>query len=43
MKVRCVRLIDDVGQVLDQSPWLQIGKVYHVLAINVRKATGLGS
>lgn len=40
MKVRCVKLINDVGHVLDQSPWLQIGKVYHVLAINVSEGGG---
>lgn len=35
MKVKCVRLLDEAGLPIDQSPWLEIGKIYHVLAINI--------
>ena len=33
MKVRCVRLVDIKGRVQETSPWLTLGKVYHVLEI----------
>ena len=34
MKVLCSRLIDEkTGNVINQSPWLTLGKTYHVLEI----------
>lgn len=33
MKVRCVRVIDSMGQPSESSPWLKVGSVYHVLGI----------
>jgi len=33
MKVRCIRLLDTKGNEVDSSPWLTIGKTYHVLSI----------
>ncbi len=36
MKVRCIELLDeDTGEVLDSSSWLTVGKVYHVLSVNM--------
>jgi hypothetical protein len=35
MKVRCIRLLDVVGQEVEFSPWLTLGRVYHVVAIFV--------
>lgn len=33
MKVRCVKLVDSKGKPQEQSPWLTLGKVYHVLSV----------
>jgi hypothetical protein len=35
MKVRCTKLIDPRGNSLEKSPWLTVGKIYHVLSICV--------
>ena len=36
MKIRCIELFDeDTGETLESSSWLTIGKVYHVLSINM--------
>jgi len=37
MKVKCVKLLDSTGREVDYSPWLTIGKIYHVLSIFVDK------
>lgn len=33
MKVKCVRLLDHEGKEVSSSPWLQLGRTYHVLSI----------
>jgi len=33
MKVRCVRLLNAGGQEVEYSPWLTLGRVYHVMSI----------
>lgn len=33
MKVRCTKLIDVDGKSQTSSPWLTVGKMYHVLSI----------
>ena len=33
MKVKCVRLLDSDGNEVKSSPWLTLGKTYHVLSI----------
>ena len=33
MKVRCIQLVDPLGAVRETSPWLTIGKEYHVLSL----------
>ena len=33
MKVRCVRLLDSKGNPQEQSPWLTLGNVYHVMTV----------
>lgn len=35
MKVRCVRLLNDEGQEVEFSPWLSLGRVYHVMSFRV--------
>ena len=36
MKVKCTQLLDeDTGNNLDDSSWLSVGNVYHVLSVNV--------
>lgn len=37
MKVKCVRLLDSVGQEVEFSPWLTLGRVYHVMSIFTNK------
>lgn len=33
MKVKCIRLLNAMGQEVEFSPWLTLGRVYHVLSI----------
>lgn len=33
MKVRCIRLLDYSGKEMESSPWLTLGKTYHVLSV----------
>ena len=33
MKVKCIRLLNADGQEVEYSPWLSLGRVYHVLSI----------
>ena len=33
MKVRCIKLLDAIGQPTESSAWVKIGSVYHVLSI----------
>lgn len=36
MKVKCILLFDVFGRRVETSPWLTVGRIYHVLGINVR-------
>jgi hypothetical protein len=38
MKVKCVRLLDHEGNEVKSSPWLTLGKTYHVLSIFIDAA-----
>jgi hypothetical protein len=31
MKIKCVRLLDADGREIEFSPWLKLGRVYHVM------------
>lgn len=33
MKVKCIRLLNSSGREVDFSPWLTIGRIYHVLSV----------
>ena len=33
MKIKCIRLLDSGGQDVSSSPWLTLGRIYHVLSI----------
>jgi hypothetical protein len=33
MKVRCIKLLDVFGNPQEESPWLTLGKIYHVLEV----------
>lgn len=35
MKVRCTKLIDVTGKAQTSSAWLTIGKIYHVLSVEL--------
>ena len=36
MKVKCIRLIDEqTGEALENSSWLSVGRIYHVLSMNM--------
>ena len=36
MKVKCIKLVDEqTGESLESSSWLSVGKVYHVLSMNM--------
>jgi len=37
MKIKCVRLLDADGREVEFSPWLTLGRVYHVMSIFVDK------
>jgi hypothetical protein len=41
MKVRCVTVCDIHGGQVEESAWLTIGKIYHVLEIVVRDSDGV--
>jgi hypothetical protein len=41
MKVKCTNLFDAKGRVADSSPWLTIGRVYHVMSIFMDQQSGL--
>jgi hypothetical protein len=36
MKVRCVKLIDSSGKEVSYSAWAQVGRVYHVLGLELQ-------
>lgn len=33
MKVKCIRLLDADGREVECSPWLELGRIYHVMSI----------
>jgi hypothetical protein len=35
MKVKCIKLLDSNGREVEFSSWLTLGRIYHVMAINV--------
>lgn len=35
MKVKCIQLLDADGLVVEYSPWLCLGRIYHVMEIYV--------
>jgi hypothetical protein len=35
MKVRCIKLLDSMGEVAEHSAWARVGNVYHVLSISI--------
>ncbi len=35
MKVKCIRLLDSDGNDVEDSPWLALGKTYHVMSTYV--------
>jgi len=37
MKIKCVSLCDSEGKSVESSPWLSVGRIYHVLSILTRK------
>lgn len=37
MKVKCIRLLDVFGREVEFSPWLTLGRVYHVMSIEIGK------
>jgi hypothetical protein len=37
VKVRCVKLVDALDQPTGQSPWMTVGRTYHVLSVVLDK------
>jgi hypothetical protein len=35
MKVKCIRLLNSDGREVELSPWLALGRVYHVLSMSI--------
>lgn len=35
MKVKCIRLLDVFGREVEASPWLTLGRTYHVASIEI--------
>jgi hypothetical protein len=35
MKVKCVRILDSAGKEIESSPWLTLGRIYHVMTIYI--------
>ena len=35
MKVRCIRLLNSEGYDVDSSPWLTLGRIYHVMSTHI--------
>lgn len=35
MKIKCIQLLDSDGQEVAHSPWLDLGRTYHVMAMHV--------
>lgn len=38
MKVKCIALLNADGKPVEFSPWLTLGKIYHVLAISTDRS-----
>lgn len=41
MKVRCVRLLDSLGDPIQHSAWAKVGAIYHVLSISIEPRRSL--
>jgi hypothetical protein len=41
MKVKCTSLFNAKGEMVDSSPWLTVGRVYHVMSIFMDQQSGL--
>lgn len=37
MKVRCVKLLSHAGKLIEYDSWMTIGKIYHVLAVELSR------
>lgn len=35
MKVKCIRLLDAFGREVGSSPWLTLGRIYHVMSVEI--------
>lgn len=35
MKIKCIRLLDALGREVEFSPWLTLGRIYHVMGIEI--------
>lgn len=35
MRVKCIRLLDAFGREVQSSPWLALGRVYHVVSVEI--------
>ncbi|MET3444034.1 hypothetical protein ABIC94_004843 [Variovorax paradoxus] len=35
MKIKCIQLLNADGQEIESSPWLKLGRIYHVMRIHV--------
>lgn len=35
MKVKCIRLLNAMGEEVESSPWLTLGRVYHVMEVYI--------
>ena len=35
MKIKCIKLLDAFGRMVEDSPWLVLGRTYHVLSIYI--------
>lgn len=35
MKVKCIKLFDSDGREVEFSPWLTVGRIYHVMGISI--------
>ena len=38
MKIKCTRLLDAIGREVEFSPWLTLGRLYHVMSIEIDPA-----
>ncbi len=36
MKVKCIRILNIYGEDVELSPWITVGRVYHVMSIKFK-------